>query len=104
MGIILFLNPLKYFAEIIERHVGMKGRDLAVAAAVTAFEVTAEGGLPKKLAQRMLLLHLPYQLPVQFKGYSLSDCEHVASNVISPSYLPACHLPSSPSFNFRETG
>ena len=103
MGIILFLNPLKYFAEIIERHVGMKGRDLAVAAAVTAFEVAAEGGFPEKLPQGMLFLHLPYKLPVQFKCYFLSDCKHVASNVISSTYLPLYQVPSASPTNFNGT-
>ena len=44
---------------------------MAVASAVTAAEIAPESAFPEKLSERMFLLLLLYQLPMQFQGNAL---------------------------------
>ena len=55
MGVRLSGDAVEHTKKVLLRHVLALGLHLAVAAAMTALQVAAEGTLPKELSQRMLL-------------------------------------------------
>jgi len=73
MRVVLLLDAEEDLLEVLEWHVRMHIRDLAVATAVTAGVVAPQRGLPEKLTQRMLFCTLCDKLTVELEGEPLSD-------------------------------
>ena len=92
--VIILPDSFQHFPEIPERHVWVLCRDLAVASAMAAFHIAAQGGFPEELFQGVFLPCVLNELPVKFKsqaaGYG-NSCHNLYSS--SESFMSAFSAP-----------
>ena len=71
--VVVILDAAEHLRKILERHVLMLSRDLAVASAMAAFHVAAQSTLPEELPERVLLSLIQNELPLKFECKLLFD-------------------------------
>lgn len=80
-------DVVEHFQEISDRHVGSLRECTAVATAMTAVEVAAQGAFPKQLSQLMFLNLLLTHSMVEFQGHPLEKAELFSHDLLFVEFL-----------------